>query len=143
MNIGRVASLTGASAKAIRHYEAMRLLGSVQRAGKYRVYSAKDVALIRLIREAQALGFKLSELLVLTQDGGLPSWQKIIELIDTKQQRVVVEIERLNDVNTRLGMLKQEILVCPDIQDDHDLSVIDCDLTPYGSLIKAPYKSSP
>lgn len=44
MRIGEIARRTGASAKAIRLYEARGLLGAVARAGSYRQYGEADAA---------------------------------------------------------------------------------------------------
>ncbi len=41
--IGKVAKITGASCKAIRHYESIGLIPISQRRGKYRVYSERDI----------------------------------------------------------------------------------------------------
>src|SRR3989344_2597269 len=62
MRIGELAQRTGTTPKAIRLYEARGLLGTVARAGSYRHYGEADVARVLLIRQAQALGFRLSEL---------------------------------------------------------------------------------
>lgn len=62
MYIGKLAELTGATRKAIRLYESLGLIPTPNRKGKYRVYSDKDVALLKMIRRAQAVGFNLAEL---------------------------------------------------------------------------------
>lgn len=43
LSIGKVAEITGASPKAIRHYEALGLLPAPHRRGRYRIYSERDV----------------------------------------------------------------------------------------------------
>ncbi len=60
--IGQVARLTGASCKAIRHYEAEGLLPRPVRRGRYRVYSAQDVFLVHMLKYGQQFGFTLNEL---------------------------------------------------------------------------------
>ena len=62
MRIGELARLAGTTPKAIRLYEALGLLGAVARVGSYRQYGESDLDRVRLIRQAQALGFRLSEL---------------------------------------------------------------------------------
>ena len=62
MYIGKLAELTGATRKAIRLYESLGLIPVPNRKGKYRVYTDKDVLLIKLIRRAQTVGFNLAEL---------------------------------------------------------------------------------
>jgi DNA-binding transcriptional MerR regulator len=60
--IGELAELSGASRKAIRHYEALGLLPPAARKGSYRVYSERDVFLAHMIKHAQSFGFSLAEL---------------------------------------------------------------------------------
>mgnify|MGYP003423517954 FL=1 len=60
--IGKLAELTGASRKAIRHYEALGLLPPAARKGNYRIYSERDVFLVHMIKHAQSFGFSLAEL---------------------------------------------------------------------------------
>lgn len=60
--IGKVAEITGASRKAIRHYESMGLLPPAKRRGKYRIYSEQDTFLVHMIKHTQTFGFSLAEL---------------------------------------------------------------------------------
>ena len=62
MRIGELARLAGTTPKAIRLHEALGLLGAAARVGSYRQYGESDLDRVRLIRQAQALGFRLSEL---------------------------------------------------------------------------------
>lgn len=62
MQIGALARLSGSTPRALRLYEELGLLPAPARQGKYRVYNATHLDVVRLIREAQALGFKLQEL---------------------------------------------------------------------------------
>ncbi len=61
MNIGQAAAASGVSAKMIRHYEAIGLIGTRRSANGYRVYGEPDVAVLRFIRHARDLGFPLDE----------------------------------------------------------------------------------
>lgn len=62
MLIGRVSELTGATRKAIRHYESIGLIKAPDRKGNYRVYNEHDVMVISMICRAKTLGFSLSEI---------------------------------------------------------------------------------
>ena len=63
LRIGRVAELTGVSAKMIRHYETLRMIPKPARsAGDYRLYDRGDVHTLRFIRRARDLGFSIKEI---------------------------------------------------------------------------------
>lgn len=60
MFIGEVAARSGATAKAIRHYEAIGLLLNVKRSGRYRIYTDNHVSQIQLIKCEPQYGFSLN-----------------------------------------------------------------------------------
>jgi DNA-binding transcriptional MerR regulator len=68
MYIGQAAKQTGLSIKAIRLYEEWGLIAAPTRQGRYRIYSESDIKLL-LIKEAKALGIKLSQLKNLLAQG--------------------------------------------------------------------------
>lgn len=105
--------LTGASPKAIRLYENIGLIPSPERRGRYRIYGHKEVELIKIIKEAQQLGFKLSEMHELlaneTSCDTFP-WDKAIALIDKKQQYFHKEIEKLKNLNVKLNNFREVLI---------------------------------
>ncbi len=63
MNIGQAASLSGVSAKMVRHYEALGLLPTVSRSDSgYRQYGQAEVHTLRFIKRARELGFSMGEI---------------------------------------------------------------------------------
>ena len=89
MYIGTLAKLTGASRKAIHHYESLGLIPVPQRKGRYRIYSETDANLICIIKRAQSLGFSLKEITGLISTTGktrkLPV-EMAIALIDHRRK---------------------------------------------------------
>ncbi|QJQ06097.1 MerR family transcriptional regulator [Undibacterium piscinae] len=126
MFIGELAKLSGASPKAIRHYEALGLLGKVARSGVYRVYSESELAQVRLIKQAQALGFRLSELLAALTGAG-SDWSRLSLQIQQKRLSIQAEIRRLTQLDQQLAQINQEILSCP----AYESSVLDSCALPY------------
>ncbi len=72
LNIGQASSASGISAKMIRYYESIELIGPIARhENGYRVYSESDVHLLRFIGTARELGFPMTavnELVMLWRD---------------------------------------------------------------------------
>ncbi len=63
MNIGQAAQQSGVSAKMLRHYESLGLLGKVTRTDSgYRQYSQTEVHTLRFIKRSRDLGFSMVEI---------------------------------------------------------------------------------
>ena len=63
INIGEAAQQSGVSAKMLRHYESLGLLGAVARTDSgYRLYSPADVHTLRFIKRCRDLGFSMAEI---------------------------------------------------------------------------------
>jgi MerR family copper efflux transcriptional regulator len=62
MNIGEAATRSGVTAKTIRYYESIGLIGQADRRGNnYRTYSESDVATLGFIARSRSLGFSVKE----------------------------------------------------------------------------------
>lgn len=107
-NIGRAAQASGVSAKMIRHYEEIGLIGKTSRTeAGYRTYSDAEVHTLRFIKQARNLGFSIKQigaLLGLWQDQARSSSQvkalaleHIAELDDKirEMQAMKATLERL------------------------------------------------
>lgn len=114
MYIGQLAKLSGASPKAIRHYESLGLLGDIERQGVYRVYRQQDVQIVQWIKQAQSLGFRLSELgKAFKQDAvGQLDWQEMNRQVELKRKLVQQEIQRLQTLEACLQSMHSEINQC-------------------------------
>ena len=112
MYIGKLADLTGATRKAIRHYESMGLIPSPQRKGNYRIYTEMDVHLVKMIRRAQSVGFNLAELnelaTIKAKNGHFPI-AIANRLITEKQKQLRQHIQEIEAIEQNLMALHEEL----------------------------------
>jgi DNA-binding transcriptional MerR regulator len=105
MFIGKAAQLSGTTIKAIRHYEAIGLLPTPQREGRYRVYSTQSVERLMVIKCAQQLGFKLKELQAILQGhlGDALPWERASQAIARKQEELARQMAALQKMQAGLA----------------------------------------
>lgn len=83
VKIHEAAQRSGLSAKQIRDYEKLGLLGQMRRStGNYRIYEEADLQRLVFIRHARAVGFSLAQIreLLALQDDPHRSSQQVKEL---------------------------------------------------------------
>jgi len=110
--IGEIAEMTGASQRAIRLYEAKGLIPAPVRRGSYRMYSDHDAFLVHVIKQAQAIGFKLSELTELLyeqRDGKEFPLALANRIFDEKRQDFEEQIRRLHALRNELDAMQQQM----------------------------------
>ena len=95
MNIGEAAKSSGISAKMIRYYESIGLIGPAVRTDSgYRVYGDHDLHTLRFVRRARDLGFSvegIAGLLALWRDRSRHSGdvkRMALEHVQILQQRI-------------------------------------------------------
>lgn len=110
--IGRLARAAGIPTSTVRYYERRGLLKSDARSrGNYRLYGPAALEHLRFVRSAQAVGFTLSDIVLLLRfrDGEVTPCRQIQDLIAKRLMRVTEEIEQLQGME---GMLRQWLAVC-------------------------------
>ncbi len=113
VSIGVAARLSGVSAKMLRHYESLGLLGDVTRSGNnYRQYSESDVHTLRFIRRARDMGFSLEaieELVGLWHNRGRNS-ASVKRIAQKHHDDLTQRIEALQSMQRSLRSL---LCLCP------------------------------
>jgi len=112
MYIGKLSKLTGASPKAIRHYEDIGLLPNVERSGSYRIYKDEHIVFITMIKRAQTLGFKLADIVPVVQ-AKYQNWRFPLklstQLIDKKRKEIQDQIAKAQTLDDELTKLSKEL----------------------------------
>ena len=114
LTIGRAARLSGLSAKAIRLYETRGLLDPAERTESgYRTYSARDVEVLRFIRQAKSLGLHLHEvraILDLQRQGAQPC-DTVLDLVEShirEIDRTMSDLHALREALVRVREAAKE-----------------------------------
>jgi MerR family copper efflux transcriptional regulator len=112
MYIGALSKITGASRKAILHYEALGLIPESHRQGRYRIYKDVDADLICMIKRAQTLGFSLKEIKDVTstraKTNQLPV-EMVLALIESKRSELRNTITNAQMKDRQLAQLQAEL----------------------------------
>jgi DNA-binding transcriptional MerR regulator len=139
LTIGRLAALTGVSAKAIRYYEEIGLLPRPPRSeNRYRRYGPADVNRVRLLRRIRLLGAPLSlarPLLVGADDARCADVQmEVLSLVRERLRAIDQEIAELGQLRAQIEGYQRSLSACPvgadeSFRDCRDLSCIVPDVT--------------
>src|SRR6266481_3588033 len=112
LTIGRAAREADVNIETVRFYERRGLIERPPKGEGYRIYSSEQVARIRFIKEAQQIGFSLTEigeLLTLRADPAADCSDVRRQAIG-KRQEVRRKIEQLQQIDAALETL---IAACP------------------------------
>ena len=111
LTIGKLANAAGVGIDTVRFYERAGLLNKPQRtASGYRLYAESDVARLRFIRRAKALGFSLeeiAELLRLNDGGGRRAAVRAVA-----GQRLAEIEQKLSELSLMRDALRRLVLRC-------------------------------
>ncbi|GAT79821.1 MerR family transcriptional regulator [Streptomyces sp. F-3] len=98
MRIGELAKATGATARALRHYEQAGLISSERAPNGYRVYDERAVTRVRNIRYLLAAGLTLDDVRVF-----LPCLDGDLTTAPPSDKGIQVVSERLAVLNRRIA----------------------------------------
>ena len=105
MKIGELAKDTGLAPSRIRYYEALGLIGSVdRRLNGYRQYSRETRQILEIIVTAQQAGFSLDEIRNLLPQHGKAGWSHDKLLAGLKKKLIDVEALQRRLAETRAGL---------------------------------------
>ncbi|HGF4018169.1 MerR family transcriptional regulator [Burkholderia cenocepacia] len=101
LTIGKLAQLTGASVRSIRHYDEHGLLASVRADNGYRLFPDKAVTQVKQIQRMIATGFTLGDI------RGFPDCMLLIDGARSCDQITDVQRERLEAIDRQIADLEK------------------------------------
>ncbi|MGW0827018.1 MerR family transcriptional regulator [Streptomyces sp. NPDC002845] len=116
LTIGKAAQAAGLTRKAVRVYEAKRLLPAAERTeAGYRLYSERDVELLTFIRRARTLGLHLDDIRAVLA-GGVPPCATVRDLLDARIAEIDTVVAELLALRQTLTDTRQRADDCTDGQ---------------------------
>lgn len=106
MRIGRLAEVTGASPRSLRHYESAGLIRSARLANGYRDYEEDQVEQVAVIRDLLAAGLSLDAIAVVApcyDADGIPT------RCEAATARIDAEIARLDQRAAQLAIARRHL----------------------------------
>ena len=125
MRIGKASREAGVNVQTLRYYERRGLLPKTNRlASGYREYDPATVALVRFIRNAQELGFTLTEIgeLIALRNERSRSDEDVRRLATKKIEEMDRRIRQLSDMRSELAALVER---CSSERCREDCVIID------------------
>jgi MerR family transcriptional regulator, copper efflux regulator len=113
MRIGELAERAGISAKAIRYYEQIGVLGQPPRTvGGYRDYDQAALQRLGFVRAAQAVGLTLGEIrgIIGFRDRGETPCAHVVRLLQRRAAELDVRIAELERIRGDLEQLSQRAM---------------------------------
>lgn len=101
LTIGKLAQLTGASVRSIRHYDEHGLLASARAANGYRLFADNAVTQVKQIQRMIATGFTLDDI------RGFPDCMLLIDGARSCDQISDVQRERLEAIDRQIADLEK------------------------------------
>ncbi|WP_137392443.1 Cu(I)-responsive transcriptional regulator [Rhodoligotrophos defluvii] len=123
MNISQAARASGLPAKTLRYYEDIGLVRPRRRDNGYRVYGPQEVARLRFLQRARALGFSIDDcrmLASLQEDHGRRS-AEVRAIAEHHVEEIDRRIEHLREMRRELNEL---IAACPG-NEQQDCAILD------------------
>lgn len=119
MNIGQAATAAGVSPKMVRHYELIGLLPPAERnESGYRLYSEREVSVLRFIGRSRHLGFsivQIAQLIGLWGDSNRSSRE-----VKTVAQRHLIDLaEKRREIDLMMNGLSELVDTCQDNDHPH------------------------
>ena len=111
VQIGEIAALAEVSVDTVRYYEKLKLLPKAARTNSgYRVFSFETAERIRFIKQAQEMGFTLSEIKQLFVSGGGENQCKSVR--DLIQIKLTELEEKMQQMKSFKGFLNRHLVAC-------------------------------
>lgn len=110
--IGDLARRAGLSAKTVRYYESIGLLGDpVRTEAGYRTYAGEDLERLRFIHSAKLLGLTLTEIKDVLEvwEAGTAPCSKVAQLLDEKLAELDRRIEQMTLFRDELRAYKARV----------------------------------
>lgn len=119
LKIGVLASKVGLSRDTIRFYEREALLPKpVRTPAGYRLYSAEALARLHFIKQAQALGFSLTEIRYLL--GGCQDAEECRQVKHLLEQKLAALDQQMRSLQALRATLQRHLQACQEVLRDSE-----------------------